>query len=99
VEPLRSSHFQLTFGQEETYLNPEVTYERPKRLGYETVDFKAIIRAIKKCGYDGYCTIESAPMIPDPDTAAGDGIECLRLMERIAEYQLSPDSPNGFAVA
>ncbi len=67
--------------------------------GYGTVDFKAIIRAIKKCGYDGYCTIESAPMIPDPDTAARDGIEYLRLMERIAEYQLSPDFPNGFAVA
>ncbi len=67
--------------------------------GYGTVDFKAVIRAIKKCGYDGYCTIESAPMIPDPDTAARDGIEYLRLMERIAEYQLSPDFPNGFAVA
>jgi sugar phosphate isomerase/epimerase len=67
--------------------------------GYGTVDFKAIIRAIKKSGYDGYCTIESAPMIPDPDTAARDGIEYLRLMERIAEYQLDPDFPNGFAVA
>jgi sugar phosphate isomerase/epimerase len=67
--------------------------------GYGTVDFKAIIREIKKSGYDGYCTIESAPMIPDPDTAARDGIEYLRLMERIAEYQLDPDFPNGFAVA
>jgi D-psicose/D-tagatose/L-ribulose 3-epimerase len=66
--------------------------------GYGTVDFKAVIRAIKKCGYDGYCTIESAPMIPDPDTAARDGIEYLRLMERIAEYQLDPEFPNGFAV-
>jgi D-psicose/D-tagatose/L-ribulose 3-epimerase len=66
--------------------------------GYGTVDFKAIIRALKKCGYDGYCTIESAPMIPDPDTAARDGIEYLRLMERIAEYQLDPEFPNGFAV-
>jgi len=35
----------------------------------------------------------------DPDTAARDGIEYLRLMERIAEYQLDPDFPNGFAVA
>lgn len=67
--------------------------------GYGTVDFKAVIRAIKKCSYDGYCTIESAPMIPDPDTAARDGIEYLRLMERIAEYQLDPNFPNGFAVA
>jgi len=66
--------------------------------GYGTVDFKAIIRAVKKCGYDGYCTIESAPMIPGPDTAARDGIEYLRLMERIAEYQLDPDFPNGFPV-
>jgi D-psicose/D-tagatose/L-ribulose 3-epimerase len=66
--------------------------------GYGTVDFKAVIRALKKCDYDGYCTIESAPMIPDPDTAARDGIEFLRLMERIAEYQLDPDFPNGFAV-
>jgi len=66
--------------------------------GYGTVDFKAIIRAVKKCGYDGYCTIESAPMIPGPDTAACDGIEYLRLMERIAEYQLDPDFPNGFPV-
>ena len=66
--------------------------------GYGTVDFKAIIRAVKKCGYDGYCTIESAPMIPGPDTAARDGIEYLRLMERIAEYQLDPDFPNGFPI-
>ena len=66
--------------------------------GYGTVDFKAVIRAVKKCDYDGYCTIESAPMIPDADTAARDGIEFLRLMERIAEYQIDPDFPNGFAV-
>jgi sugar phosphate isomerase/epimerase len=66
--------------------------------GYGTVDFKAVIRAIKKVGYDGYCTIESAPMVPDPDTAARDGIEYLRLLERIADYQISPEYPNGFAV-
>jgi len=35
----------------------------------ETVDFKAVLRAVKKIGYDGYCTIESAPMVPDADTA------------------------------
>jgi sugar phosphate isomerase/epimerase len=66
--------------------------------GYGTVDFKAVIRAIKKAGYDGYCTIESAPMVPDSDTAARDGIEYLKLLERIADYQLSPEYPNGFAV-
>ena len=66
--------------------------------GYGTVDFKAVIRAIKKVGYDGYCTIESAPMVPDADTAARDGIEYLRLLERIVDYQISPEYPNGFAV-
>jgi len=66
--------------------------------GYGTVDFKAVIRAIKKVGYDGYCTIESAPMVPDADTAARDGIEYLRLLERIVDYQICPEYPNGFAV-
>lgn len=66
--------------------------------GYGTVDFKAVIRAIKRVGYDGFCTIESAPMIPDADTAARDGIEYLKLLERIVDYQLSPQYPNGFAV-
>lgn len=66
--------------------------------GYGTVDFKAVIRAAKKIGYNGYCTIESAPMIPDADTAARDGIEYLRYLERIVEYQLSPEFPNGYAV-
>lgn len=66
--------------------------------GYGTVDFKAVIRAIKKTGYSGYCTIESSPMVPDSDTAARDGIEYLKLMERIATYQLSPEYPNGYAI-
>jgi sugar phosphate isomerase/epimerase len=66
--------------------------------GYGTVDFKAVIRALKKTGYDGYCTIESAPMIPDADTAARDGIEYLKFCERVAEYQISSAFPNGFAV-
>ncbi len=66
--------------------------------GYGTVDFKAVLRAAKKIGYTGYCTIESAPMVPDADSAARDGIQYLKLMERIAEYQLSPEYPNGFAV-
>ena len=66
--------------------------------GYGTVDFKAVIRALKKINYGGYCTIESAPMIPDPDTAAKDGIDYLKFLERIAEYQVSPEFPNGFAI-
>ena len=66
--------------------------------GYGKTDFKAVLRAIKKIGYDGYCTIESAPMIPDADTAARDGIEYLKFLERIVEYQLSPEFPDGFAL-
>ena len=66
--------------------------------GYGTVDFKAVMRAVKRVGYGGYCTIESAPMIPDADTAAKDGIEYLKFMERIAEYQLQPEFPNGYAL-
>jgi len=66
--------------------------------GYGTVDFKAVMRALKKINYTGFCTIESAPMIPDADTAAHDGITYLKILERIAEYQLSPEFPNGFPV-
>jgi sugar phosphate isomerase/epimerase len=66
--------------------------------GYGTVDFKAVLRAVKKIGYEGYCTIESAPMVPDSDTAAKDGIDYLKLLERIVDYQLSPEYPNGFAI-
>jgi sugar phosphate isomerase/epimerase len=66
--------------------------------GYGTVDFKAVMRALKKIHYSGFCTIESAPMIPDSDTAARDGINYLKMLERIAEYQLNPEFPNGFAV-
>lgn len=66
--------------------------------GYGTVDFKAVIRALKKTDYNGYCTIESAPMIPDSDTAAKDGIEYLRFCERIVDYQLRAEFPNGFRV-
>jgi sugar phosphate isomerase/epimerase len=66
--------------------------------GYGAIDFKAVLRAIKTVGYQGYCTIESAPMVPDADTAAQDGIAYLKLLERIVEYQLSPSYPNGYAV-
>jgi sugar phosphate isomerase/epimerase len=66
--------------------------------GYGNVDFKAVIRACKKTGYDGYFTIESAPMVPDADTAARDGIEYLKLLERIVDYQISREFPNGYAL-
>lgn len=66
--------------------------------GYGKTDFKAVLRALKKTGYEGYCTIESAPMVPNADTAAKDGIDYLKLLERIVEYQLSPEFPNGFAL-
>ena len=66
--------------------------------GYGKTDFRAVMRALKRTGYSGYCTIESAPMIPDPDTAARDGIDYLRMMERFAEYQLDPSFPNGYAL-
>lgn len=66
--------------------------------GYGNVDFKAVMRALKRINYEGYCTIESAPMIPDADTAASDGISYLKMMERIAEFQLSEEFPNGFRI-
>lgn len=66
--------------------------------GYGKTDFKAVMRALKKTGYEGFCTIESAPMVPDADTAARDGIRFLKMMERIAEYQLDPAFPDGYAL-
>ena len=66
--------------------------------GYGNVDFKAVLRAIKKLNYSGYCTIESAPMVPDADTAAQDGIDYLKILERIVEYQISDAFPNGYAI-
>ncbi len=66
--------------------------------GYGSTDFKSIIRALKKIGYNGYCTIESAPMIPDPDTAARDGINYLKILEHITEIQLDDRFPNGYEI-
>lgn len=66
--------------------------------GYGNVNFKAVLRAIKKLDYTGYCTIESAPMIPNADIAAKDGIEYLKILEHIVEYQLNPAFPNGYAI-
>jgi len=67
--------------------------------GYGTVDFKSVLRAVKKSGYSGYCTLESAPMVPDADTAARDGIEYLKILERIVDYQISTEYPNGYSIA
>ena len=66
--------------------------------GYGNVDFKSVIRALKKTDYSGYCTIESAPMIPDADTACRDGIGYLRLLERIVDYQLGDEFPDGYRI-
>ncbi|SRR6056297_122169 len=66
--------------------------------GYGNTDFRAVMRALKKTGYQGYCTIESAPMYPDVDTAVKDGIDYLKFCERIAELQVAPEFPNGFSL-
>jgi sugar phosphate isomerase/epimerase len=66
--------------------------------GMGNTDWKAVIRALKKTNYSGYCCIESAPMIPNSDSAAKLGINYLKLMEEIADYQILPQFPNGFAV-
>jgi sugar phosphate isomerase/epimerase len=66
--------------------------------GYGKTDFRAVMRGLKRTGYSGFCTIESAPMVPDADTSAKDGIDYLKMMERIAEYQLDPTFPNGYAL-
>ena len=66
--------------------------------GYGTIDFKAVIRAIKKTNYSGFCTLESAPLFPDAEKAARDGIEYLKLCERIVDYQISAEYPNGYKI-
>jgi D-psicose/D-tagatose/L-ribulose 3-epimerase len=66
--------------------------------GYGKTDWTAVMRALIRTGYTGYCTIESAPMVPSADRSAEDGIAVLRLAERIAEWQLAPEYPNGYAI-
>lgn len=66
--------------------------------GYGKTDWQAIMRALIRTGYEGYCTIESAPMVPSSDRSAEDGIAFLKLAERIAEYQVSAEYPNGYAI-
>ncbi|MDC7244637.1 MAG: sugar phosphate isomerase/epimerase [Sphaerochaetaceae bacterium] len=64
--------------------------------GYGNTDFKAVMRALLRFGYEGYCTIESSPMYPDVDTAVADGISYLKYCEKVAGMQLSKSFPNGF---
>ncbi len=66
--------------------------------GYGKTDWTAVMRAFLKTGYEGYCTIESAPRVPSSDRSAEDGIAVLKLAERIAGWQLSPEYPNGYAI-
>lgn len=66
--------------------------------GYGTVDFRAVFRAVKKTNYSGFCTLESAPLVPDAERAAKDGIDYLKICERIADYQISTEYPNGYKI-
>lgn len=66
--------------------------------GFGNVDFKAVMRALKKTNYQGYCTLESAPMVPSSDLSCKMGIEYLKLLESIVEYQIDPRYPNSFEV-
>jgi len=66
--------------------------------GYGKTDFRAVMRGLIRTGYSGYCTIESAPMVPSSDQSARDGIDYLKFCERVAEYQVSREYPNGFAI-
>jgi hypothetical protein len=38
MDKLRFSYFQLTFGQKEAYLHPELTYARLKKYGYSAIE-------------------------------------------------------------
>ena len=66
--------------------------------GYGKTEWGSVMRALKRTGYEGYCTIECAPMVPDADTAAKDGSDYLKMVERFAEYQIDPGFPNGYAI-
>jgi len=66
--------------------------------GYGNVDFRAVFRAIKRADYSGFCTLESAPLVPNAERAVKDGIDYLKICERIADYQVSAEYPNGYRV-
>ena len=48
--------------------------------GAGKMDFKAILQALRKIGYDGYISLECAP-IPDGNTAAQKGLDYLKSIE------------------
>lgn len=66
--------------------------------GYGNTDFKAVMRALIRFNYSGFCTIESSPMYPDVETAVADGITYLKYCERVARMQLDSKFPNGYAL-
>ena len=45
--------------------------------GYGHIDFKSIMKTLKSTGYNGYISFEMLPM-PDPETAAREGIGCIK---------------------
>jgi sugar phosphate isomerase/epimerase len=67
--------------------------------GYGTVDWKSVLRALKDIGYDGYCTLEGTPLIPDAETATKDQIEYLKMLEKFVDFQRSDLFPNGFSLS
>lgn len=44
------------------------------------------------------CAIESAPAVPSSEPSAEDGVDRLKLAERVAECQVSAEYPHGFAI-
>jgi len=45
--------------------------------GYEHINFKEVLSALERIGYQGYLSLEVLPL-PDPDTAARKGIETVQ---------------------
>lgn len=45
--------------------------------GYGHIDFKSIMKTLKSAGYNDYISFEMLPM-PDPETAAREGINCIK---------------------
>jgi sugar phosphate isomerase/epimerase len=51
--------------------------------GSGTIDFKALLRTLRQCGYGGWLSMEYLPG-PDEETAAREGIEYMRRLEKTA---------------
>ena len=66
--------------------------------GYGKIDFKTVLRALRKINYAGYCTIEATGMMQNPDDACRRAINYLRLLEEIVDTQLSTEYPLGFQI-